>query len=338
MRSITTTAGLLVSSAILVVACGKSTDVASPCAAGSVACECSLPYSGVWATGTDTSGRLDPSSDTLLNDAPWVNDGGTWRSCTQNTTTTQLSECVTIASSTQHHILGTTPNGSTLLVHRAPIGSCGILSGAGTIWIYDGTLSPYAYTGQDITSTLVALGIDLREGQLALDPDGLGVVGRDASGAFVETRRSAVGAADFGAASPAPFAAINALATTALTLSGPAFSADGSLFFFALGSSQPWHQARRSGATFGDVTAMDAAVNDGTHVVTGATADGLNVFTWAGFATFVFYRSALDQPLKQIGGPYGGWWARPVDGCQRLVATISPGGCNNERIGVLTAK
>ena len=317
------------------VGCGTSKDAVVPtCAAGSVACACSNAYSGVWATGTDAQGRLDPSTDTLLNDAPWVNDGGTWESCTQNTPASMLGQCVTIASSTQHHMLGTTPDGSTLLVHRGPIGGCGISGGAGTIWIYDGTLSPYSYSGQDITATLAGLGLDLTEGQLTLDPDGLGVVGRLADGSFVETRRSATGKADFGATSAAAFATLDALSGAR---SGPAFSADGSLFFFALGSS--WQQARRSPAgVYGTVTVMDAIINDGAHVVTGATADGLNVFAWDGFATFVFYRSAIDQPLKQIGGPFAAWWARPVDGCQKLVATESPGGCQNERIELLTAK
>jgi hypothetical protein len=311
-----------------------------PGAGGDTACVCtSAGYGGDILTNLDGLGRLDPSTDTLLNDAPWVDDTGTWRSCTQNATAALESACVSLAGR-QSHLLGATPSGSSILVHRAAGAGCGV----SRVWLFDGTLGPpQSYAGVDITDLLAADSFDLSDGQrLTLSPDGLTVIGLSAGDLQSVTRANLGPAAyTFGAVSTSAFAVVNAALGP---IGSVALSTDGlHLYVTVDGSPGTLWEATRSSPTaaFEGLTLLPGSgagqINDGTFgAVTGATEGGRTVLVTKAFATYVFTRPAAGGTYAPANGgaSFPIWFAHPVAGCTYLLGTVSPGGCASEGIGL----
>lgn len=331
---------------LLAAGCGGSSTATAPatggCAGGDAGCVCTAAtWTGKSSTTTDTLGRLDPSTDTLLNDEPWIDDAGTWRSCTQNPSPALVQRCVSL-NGTQSHLIGATPNGSSLLVQRGFPGACS----ANNFWLFDGTFQPASYGGADITSTLASAGFNTTEGlRFALTPDALTIIGLTTSGTLQAVTRPAVGAGTpgFGPAVTTGFEALNmALAP----MQSVTLSVDGlHLYVAKVGSPVTHWEATRSSTTaaFETMTLMAGTaagqINDGTfEFISGATEGGRTIFVTKAFATVVFTRPAGGGPYAAVGGaalPI--WYAHPIQGCDRLLGTMSPGGCNAEGIGSLVA-
>ena len=224
-------------------------------------------------------------------------------------------------------------------MHRAS-GSCGLTQ----YWLYDGTFTPESYYGVEITADVTSAGFDLNDGQLlTLTPDGLTIVGRTPAGVLQSVTRSARSptAFDFAPPTAAWFATINFVGV----IRDVAISNDSLFLFFVVqGSPSELWQAVRSGPAeaFGSPqklagTATDQ-VNDGTfEAVTGAGAGGHTVYITKNFATYVFTRDQTTDPLALQNGasPFAVWYAHPIFGCERLLGTMSPGGCAGEGIGTL---
>jgi hypothetical protein len=340
--------GALLALALLGAAgCGGSSGAAVPatggCAAGDSSCVCTAAtYTGKASTALDLLGRLDPSTDTLLNDEPFIDDAGTWRSCTQNATAALAQRCVSL-NGTQAHLLGATPTGSSLLVQRGGIGACGMSH----LWLFDGAYQPASYGGVEVTSTLVAAGFNTSDGQrMALTPDALTIVGLDSAGDLQAVTRPAVGAGSpgFGPASAAWFGVVNAALGPMLSV---ALSVDGLHLYVAVAGTPATHwEATRSStsAAFESVTLLAGTaagqINDGTfEAISGATEGGRTLFVTKAFATKVFTRPATGGTYAPANGgaslPI--WFAHPIQGCARLLGTMSPGGCGGEGIGSLVA-
>ena len=70
---------------------------------------------------------------------------------------------------------------------------------------------------------------------------------------------------------------------------------------------------------------------------TGLPDDELTMFMASEFATRVLLRDTRDQPFGDLGttippARLPGWRTIPLDGCRRLIATITPGGCESEQV------
>jgi hypothetical protein len=76
--------------------------------------------------------------------------------------------------------------------------------------------------------------------------------------------------------------------------------------------------------------------------ITGVSPDGLSLFMNSDFETIVLVRTRTTEPF---GDPWPsrsparqvGWRAIPLAGCQRILTTGTPGGCENEDIVILHA-
>jgi hypothetical protein len=345
LRSPRPTGALLALALLGAAGCGGGSSAAEPaggCTGGDASCVCAAAtYTGTSATTTDALGRLDPATDTLLNDEPWVDDAGTWRSCTQNASPALVQRCVSLGGF-QSHLLGATPTGSSLLVHRPLFGTCG----ARVVWLFDGTFQPASYGGNDLSTTLVDAGFDTSEGQrFALTPDGRTIIGLTMGGDLQAVTRPAVGAGSpgFGPASTAGLEAVNALGP----VKSVSLSVDGLHLYLAVAGTPVTHwEATRSSTTaaFDTLTLLAGTaagqINDGTfEFISGATEGGRTLFVTKAYATHRFTRPASGGAYVPTSGgaslPI--WYAHPIQGCARLLGTMSPGGCTAEGIGSLTA-
>jgi hypothetical protein len=71
--------------------------------------------------------------------------------------------------------------------------------------------------------------------------------------------------------------------------------------------------------------------------VTGISDDELTIFTAFSWETYAMIRPNAAEPFYAIGARFNGWRAIPIENCQRLVTTSTPGGCHAEDIVFATA-
>jgi hypothetical protein len=292
-------------------------------------------YAGIPSTSRDAMNHLDPSTDTLINDVPGIDDTGTWRSCAENTTAALMGKCVSVGQ-LQTHVLGATPNGSSILVQRASsVGVCGVT----TFWIYDGTLSPQAYTGTDITSAITTAAFDATEGQhLTLTPDGLTIIGRKSNGVLQSVTRTST-SLPFGSPTSTPFDGINAAFVNMVPADQVAISTDSRHLFFSRGTT--FYESTRPDASsaFGSAAALTGDVATGGYdFITGA--GDRTLLATKNYHTIVLRRDTLSDPFVAVNdaSPLAIWYAHPLNGCASLLGTMSAGGCTNEGVGTLTYK
>jgi hypothetical protein len=76
--------------------------------------------------------------------------------------------------------------------------------------------------------------------------------------------------------------------------------------------------------------------------ITGVSPDGLSLFMNSDYETIVLVRARTTEPFGDPGWTWSparlaGWRAIPLAGCQRILTTGTPGGCENEDIITLDA-
>jgi hypothetical protein len=74
--------------------------------------------------------------------------------------------------------------------------------------------------------------------------------------------------------------------------------------------------------------------------ITGVSQDGLSLFMNSDYETIVLVRAHTTEPFGEPAphrspARLGGWRAIPLAGCQRILTTGTPGGCENEDIVTL---
>jgi hypothetical protein len=134
-------------------------------------------------------------------------------------------------------------------------------------------------------------------------------------------------------------------------LTSPVISADGRTIYYRvaqngeregyLGDLDGLYQATRPGST-GAFTGWHriAGAQKRYDFVSGVSADGLSLFLVYEYATRVLVRATTEAPFGSPN-PGGlpltlyGWRAKPVAACQRVLTTITPGGCEQEDIWFL---
>jgi hypothetical protein len=247
----------------------------------------------------------------------------------------------------QEALLGASANGDSLLFLRAPANAC---VGTNTTLLLADPIAPGVgqYTSRDLTSLPNLGGFARTEETMTLTADGLGIVGAMSSfNGFQISTRSAVGATDFGAAVPGPFAQLNAALPTATWIGWPVLSTDGLAFYYHVtGAGDPSldgnYESLRSSTSvpFPAGTLLPALVQawDG---VSGISPDRLALFVTKNFGTAMLTRSSLSQPFAApVGGspPGSAYRVVPIAGCDTLIGTCEPGGCLNEDICVWTAQ
>jgi len=233
-----------------------------------------------------------------------------------------------------------TPDGATMLLQRRS--TC---FGPFTLLIADNVGT--ANTLSDLSAVPGLQGLKLHEeNNLTLTADGRTIVGVDTAGTgLLASTRSALGAVDFGAASPGDFAAIAVVAPSMLL--GPALSPDGlALYYSIVNATDPatdgiYEAVRASTAVpFPAGTRMPAVVQ-GNGYVTATSSDRMTLFIQTNaFSMIVLSRTSLDAPFANPLAPAApptvpGFRTRPVGSCDRLVGTCT-GGCVGEETCVFT--
>lgn len=250
---------------------------------------------------------------------------------------------VTAASvaAVQDDLLGASASGDSLLLLRPASGACG----PNTLSIADATTSG-SMAAYNIQSINTLAGFQKVEETMTLTADGLTIIGTDTTAkAFVQSKRSAVGATDF--ATPAavgPFATINAaISASGGTVTWPVLSGDGLAFYYRLGGATVttdngiYESIRATPtATFPAATKMPAAVQ-AFDAVSGISSDRMTLFTELSFATHIMTRTSLSQPFTVPATsmpPGAAWRVVPIAGCAKVIGTCEPGGCGNEDVCV----
>lgn len=229
-----------------------------------------------------------------------------------------------------------TPSGDTVLELRSTVG-CGTFG----LWIADraaGTYTPVEITGAGAMTAFDAL----TENSLTLTPDGLSIVGLNPGRtAFLQSTRSALGAIDFTAAVPGPFA--NIVPAGAQTFSAPVLSADGLAFYYVVGNDLTaingiYESVRAStDDPFPQGSRMPAAVQDYSYV-RGTSSDRMSLFVETNFVMSVLTRKSVTQPFVNPNDPAAaptvpGFRSRPLADCSALLGNSTLAGCPGEDIG-----
>jgi predicted Ser/Thr protein kinase len=192
------------------------------------------------------------------------------------------------------------------------------------------------YTSTDLTPQLSVHDVRIREGCCTL--------ARDGSGLIVE-RASAPGflwfpleGTQLGAPDPTPFAQLSTNANEVMYMPVP--TADLRTFYFVLYGAPDRtgvYEARRSSLREPFSVATKLTGRAATYeYVSGVSDDERTMFMAAEFATRVLVREKLEEPYGDLGATIPpsrlpGWRAIPIDGCRRLITTVSPGGCQGEQ-------
>ena len=97
------------------------------------------------------------------------------------------------------------------------------------------------------------------------------------------------------------------------------------------------YEAKRSSLRepFGTATKLTGRSTTYEYV-SGISDDERTMFMAAEFATRVLVRDTSEAPYGDLGvtippSRLPGWRAIPIDGCRRLITTITPGGCESEQ-------
>jgi hypothetical protein len=132
----------------------------------------------------------------------------------------------------------------------------------------------------------------------------------------------------------------NLVAVEADYIMAPVLSSDGRTFYFRVWSSserQGNYEAKRDDPRepFPPAKKLVGRLSMYEYI-TGVSDDERTVFAAAEFATRVLVRETLDVEYSDLGqtippSRLPGWRAIPFDGCRRLIATITPGGCESEQ-------
>ncbi|MEO8704779.1 MAG: hypothetical protein ABI867_32280 [Kofleriaceae bacterium] len=177
-----------------------------------------------------------------------------------------------------------------------------------------------------------------REGSVTLTGDGLSVIGIGRSLREVfGSKRSAIGALDFAAATKTGFEAIT-IADPG-QLNNPVLSSDGLALYYQVIAAGPGidgiYESVRTSTTAGFPPGTRMPENvQAAGFATGISSDRLALFLQANFGMFVLTRSDVSQPFTNPNAPNAaptvpGFRTRPLGDCQTLIGTCT-GGCTGE--------
>jgi hypothetical protein len=203
----------------------------------------------------------------------------------------------------------------------------------------------------DITDRVLARLANARisEGGATLSPDGSSIILRTDHGRRFARLRLAgdeIASVDY-----SEFAKLHPPLTDAQVVAHPVLSADERTFYYHLHDTQdgepgplagPYSSTRSDrSAPFPPGVAMRGLVRRYNYI-TGVSGDGLNLFTANDYSTRVLMRAStsdrFEAPAPTVTPPQMyGWRAIPIEGCQRILTTTTPGGCQAEDIIYLEA-
>jgi hypothetical protein len=203
------------------------------------------------------------------------------------------------------------------------------------LYIADRTAT--GYTSIDLTPQLAAHDVHIREGCCTLDRDGRGIVVERASAPgflWFPLQGTQLGAPD-----ATPFAQIYA-ANADERMHMPVWTADQRTFYFKVLSTPDrtgFYEAKRSSPREPFAPATKLTGRSTTYeYVTGISDDERTMFMAAEFATRILVRETSEESYGDLAptimpSRLPGWRAIPIDGCRRLITTITPGGCESEQ-------
>lgn len=242
-----------------------------------------------------------------------------------------------------------TPDALVIVLEQEPAGA----PGCGTYRVIVADEMPPGsgtYISHDVTDTLSGDGLFIAQEGHAITADGLTLVVPTVDRKrLMSTTRSALGMTDFGTPTDTSFAAINAtIAGRSGTISAPVLSADGLELIYTIGGNTDTpslngvYDAVRTSTSqpFPAGTRMGPPVSDYSFAV-GISSDRLTLFMFDSFTSRVLTRTSTSLPFTNPNNPnpppqISGWDHKPLADCSKLIATISPGGCASEDIGVFT--
>ena len=242
-----------------------------------------------------------------------------------------------------------TPDALVIVLEQEPAGSpsCGTYR---VIVADEMPVGSGTYISHDLTDTLSGNGLFTAQEGHAITADGLTLVVPTVDRKrLMSTTRSALGMTDFGTPTDTDFAAINAtIAGKSGTLSAPVISADGLELVYTIGNNTDTpslngiYDAVRTSTSqpFPAGTKMPPPAADYSFAA-GLSSDRLTLFVFDSFSSRVLTRTSTSQPFSNPNNPnpppqITGWDHKPLADCSKLIATISPGGCAGEDIGVFT--
>ena len=151
---------------------------------------------------------------------------------------------------------------------------------------------------------------------------------------------------DVGAPVAAAFAALGRGLPSGVTIRHPVLSRDGRTLYFMAVLDGAFHGLFHASRTDGAVPFAPATRVPGEALryeqVSGISDDQLTIFMAFNFETVVLSRPTIQDrfatPRPAAGPPrLLGWRAIPVQSCQRIYTTVTPGGCESEDIVSLEA-
>jgi hypothetical protein len=239
-------------------------------------------------------------------------------------------------SGTQDALLGASSDGTSILLLRAT-GTC--VGGGATLLVGDDATGTLSYTTHDITTVANLASFTKGEETMTLTADGLTIIGVTTASTFASSTRSAAGQVDFGAASSADFATVNA------SLPGggynwPYLSSDGLAFYFhaAGGAADGIYEALRASTTVPfDAPHLMAGNVQSYGGLMSLSTDRMTAFFSNGFGTAIMTRTSLTDPFTAPATtmpPGAAWRVVPIAGCAKVLGTCEPGGCQNEDVCV----
>jgi hypothetical protein len=253
------------------------------------------------------------------------------------------------AAGVQDDSLAISPSGRTVVHVRSGNGFCG---DPFQIFVTDeitpdsGTFVTHEVPAGQLSSELV-----LFWANNTITPDGLTLVATKVGGkGFIASRRSALGATDFGTPDDLIFRKVNeTVAERPQTLTGPAISADGREFFYSEVTVDPntgaatfdLFRSRRADDSPTTIFPAGTRLPDsaqGYEFASGVSGDGLSLFVNRSFQTSILRRSSTEKddfanPKDPEPAPsVGGWAVVPTKDCSVLIGISSIGGCNNEDV------
>ncbi len=243
---------------------------------------------------------------------------------------------------TQAALFGVSGNGGSVLFLRAA-SSC--LGNTTPLYIADATTvnlpTPPNYALAAIGAFPALQGMLRQQQSMTLSSDGLTIIGVSTNNQmFLESKRSAVGAVDFGVAAAGAFNTINASVPQAGFLTLPAISGDGLAFYYTVVNAQNtmlngvYEATRLQTSVPFNAGVMMPAIIQNYSGVTGVSADRMTLFVSQGFSTTILARTSLSQPyaVSTIIPPSAAFRVEPIATCGFLFGTCEPGGCANEQI------
>jgi hypothetical protein len=229
----------------------------------------------------------------------------------------------------QEALNGATPDGARLLY------LAGERCNLDNLYVADRTEG--GYTSTDLTPQLVGQDVHLREGCCTLDRDGRGIIIERASTGgllYFPLDGTRLGKPD-----PSPFAQIFVAGPKERAYM-PVLSADRRTLYFRVNGT-PDHsgiyEAKRASTSepFGVGTKLTGRATTYEYV-SSVSDDERTMFMAAEYATRVLVRSGPEEIYSDLSptimpSRLPGWRAIPIDGCRRLITTITPGGCESEQ-------